>query len=217
MGDTWPVRYTSHRRPHLTSTLLHGLAEILLTVGVVVLLFVGYQTLWTDQETQHTQRKLQREFPTQDHKTEKPDSGDPLAVLRMPRLGADWKFVAVEGTGIDELKRGPGHIRYTALPGEIGNFAVAGHRVTYARPFWNLNRAREGDKIYVTTPTTRLTYRVSEKQVVSPRDTDAVAPVPGHPNMRPTKRLLTFVTCHPRYSARERLVVHAELIEEKER
>lgn len=209
LRDTCRVPPRHDRRPASPlSAVIQGIGELLLTLGVVMLLFVGYELVWTDQETHRTQRDLERQF--QRTATE-PQRGDPIAVVRMPRLGKEWKFVVVQGVGTKELKRGPGHLPETALPGDVGNFAVAGHRVTYAHPFHDLGKVRAGDKIYVSTRDARFTYTVTEKLVVLPGETEVAAPVPGDPDATPTARMLTFITCNPKYSARERLVVHAKL------
>lgn len=114
------------------------------------------------------------------------------------------------GEGIEQwrIDRGPSHYPTTAMPGGNGNFAVAGHRTTHGAPFSDLDQVRPGDEVRVTDRAGRhFVYRVVEQRIVSPSDTWVVDPDP-----RGTGRsTLTFTTCHPRYSARQRLVVWAEL------
>jgi LPXTG-site transpeptidase (sortase) family protein len=98
---------------------------------------------------------------------------------------------------------GPGHYSGTPLPGEAGNSAIAGHRTTYLRPFYSLNALRPGDRIIVTTVQGTFTYRMTSSLIVSPNDVSVVAPTP-FPE-------LTLTTCNPRWSATQRLVVHARL------
>jgi LPXTG-site transpeptidase (sortase) family protein len=123
-----------------------------------------------------------------------------------PLLGGPL-FVS-EGVGPGQLARGPGHFPGSALPGQEGNFAVAGHRTTHGGPFGDLDGLRAGDEIHVTDSAgQRFLYLVLERRIVSPADTWVAGPDPlGHGT--PT---LTLTTCHPRYSARQRLVVWAEL------
>jgi len=139
--------------------------------------------------------------------------GEALAVLRIPRLG-DWNDdppVVVEGVGVPDLKKGPGHMPGTALPGELGNVVLSGHRTTYGAPFERLDELQPGDAVVVETRDIWFTYTVRGSQVVAPSAVEVTHPVPGDPDAEPTQRLLTMTTCHPKYSARQRLIVSAEL------
>ena len=143
--------------------------------------------------------------------------GSPLAVLRIPRLG-EWNDeppVVVEGVSTAALQQGPGHIPGTALPGEIGNVVLSGHRTTYGAPFARLDELRPGDRIVIETRDTWFTYSVTGTRIVAPTAVRVTWPVPGDRGAVPTKALLTMTTCHPRYSARQRLVVSAELTAEE--
>ncbi|MFC7478929.1 sortase [Luedemannella flava] len=95
------------------------------------------------------------------------------------------------------------------MPGELGNFAVAGHRMPSV--FWDLDRLRPGDPIIVETRTRTFTYLVTEQRVVAPTAVDVVAPVPGHAGAEPRDRWLTLTTCNPKWDNYQRLVVHAIL------
>jgi sortase A len=116
--------------------------------------------------------------------TPRPAAGSPMAVLAIPRLGLST--VVVEGAGDRELKLGPGHIPGTSLPGDGGNFAVAGHRDSFFRP---LRLIRLNDSIVVTTHQREYRYNVVSTRVVRPRDVYVLSPV-GH-------EVLTLVTCYP--------------------
>ena len=124
--------------------------------------------------------------------------------LVIPAIGVD-KFV-VEGTGEEDLRRGPGHYTGTAFPGQIGNAAIAGHRTTYGAPFYRLNELAVDDPIYITDLAGHTwTYKVSQAPVVVSPDDVAV--------LDPTKfAQLTLTTCNPRFSATSRLVVFARLV-----
>ncbi len=143
-------------------------------------------------------------------------SGSAVAVMRFLRPGRAQPLVhaeplvVVEGVGTEELKRGPGHYPGTALPGEAGNFAVAGHRTTYGAPFFHLDQLVPGDVIEVTARSGAvLSYRVARAQVVEPSATWTIAPDP----LETGKPTVTLTTCFPRFSDRQRLVVFAELVE----
>jgi sortase A len=156
-----------------------------------------------------------------------PGPGQPFAVLHVPRLGEDWSRVVLEGTAEDELSQGPGHYVGTAMPGEQGNVSIAGHRVGRGSPFLELDALRPGDPIVVEVADGWFTYRVlgdeatgdfadpsgiPGQQIVTPAQVEVIAPTPGGaPDAAPTGAYLTLTTCHPRYSARQRLVVHAVL------
>ncbi len=140
--------------------------------------------------------------------------GSGIAVLRIPRLG-DWNDrppVVVEGVSTADLKKGPGHIPGTALPGEVGNVVLSGHRTTYGAPFERFDELQPGDAVVVETRDTWFTYTVRGTRIVRPSAVEVTYPVPGDPAVRRRrKRLLTMTTCHPRFSARQRMVVSAEL------
>ena len=139
--------------------------------------------------------------------------GQGLAVLRIPRLG-DWNDdppVVVEGVGVADLKKGPGHMPDTALPGEVGNVVLSGHRTTYGAPFARFDELRPGDAVVVETRDAWFTYTVRGTRIVAPTAIEVTYPVPGDATAEPTRRLLTMTTCHPKYSARQRLIVSAEL------
>lgn len=143
--------------------------------------------------------------------------GEAFAILRMPSFGPDWQErPIVQGTGLDLLEDGIGH--YTdpeivpggsVMPGGVGNFALAGHRVTYGRPFFQIAELVPGDPIVVETADSWYVYRMRSSTIVTPDRVDVVAPVPEQPEAAPTERLMTLTACHPKYSARERYIVYA--------
>ena len=132
------------------------------------------------------------------------DEGDPVAVIDIPSLGIT-KYV-VAGVAASDLKKGPGHYPMTPQPGHLGNVAIAGHRTTYGEPFRDLDELQNGDDIVVTDVAGRkFFYRVTDAFVVQPEDAWVVA------TSDPTRALLTLTTCHPEFSAKQRLIVTAEL------
>jgi sortase A len=124
----------------------------------------------------------------------------------------------VQGVDPVDLARGVGHYPQTALPGQVGNFAMAGHRATHGEPLRHLDRLRTGDTVIVETREAWFTYRVrADPVVVASTATDAIAPVPFQPGTAPSERLLTLTTCHPRWSSEKRMIVHATFVEERPR
>jgi sortase A len=134
-----------------------------------------------------------------------PDAEKGVARLEIPRIGLNR--IVVEGATADALTKGPGHFPETPLPGQLGNAAVAGHRTTHLAPFFDIDKLQPGDEIIVTTLNGRYVYHVTGTEVVSPDDYAAVIPTTDV-----TKATLTLVSCTPRYSASNRIVVRSELV-----
>ena len=142
----------------------------------------------------------------------KPRAGDALGVIRIPRLGVDKVIIA--GTRRDDLRQGPGHYPSTPLPGQAGNASIAGHRTTYGAPFGDIDLLVPGDQIvtetfqgtfyYEVLPQTSAEGAVSGHAIVSPYD---VQVLDDYGDNR-----LTLTACHPKYSARLRIVVQAKLV-----
>ena len=93
----------------------------------------------------------------------------------------------------------------TALPGQLGNAVISGHRTTYGAPFFNLERLVPGDRFAVETIIGTHTYEVVELRIVKPTDVWVTNQWEGS--------WLTLTTCHPKFSSRQRLVVFAELVD----
>jgi sortase A len=132
---------------------------------------------------------------------ERRPAGKPLGRIHIPRTGTSFVFVA--GTDAKSLARGPGHYTNTALPGQRGTVAIAGHRTTYLAPFRNLDQLRRGDEISLKMPYGRFRYSVEGSLVVSPSNSRSLRPV--HHDR------LVLTTCTPPFSAAKRLVVTARL------
>lgn len=205
---------------NLTMRVIRAAAEVALTCGFVLLLFAFYLLVWTNQRTAAAQDDLMAEFragpATGEQQTvERPDPGDGVAVLHIPRLGKDWAWVVVEGTADSDLRNGPGRFTESAMPGKIGNFAVAGHRATHGEPFADVDQLAEGDQMIVETGKEWLVYEVTWSRIVAPTALEVLAPVAGHPGKEPTQRMMTLVTCHPRWGSTERLVIGSQLVERR--
>ncbi|MEU1865120.1 class E sortase [Streptomyces gardneri] len=222
-------------------------SELCLTVGTLIVLFVVYVLYWTGVQAQSASAgqidTLQREWvnnpataPATTPATTPP--GDPaagspapatapeaepyapgkgIAVMYVPRLGKDWKWPVLEGTGPGVLKKGLGHYAATARLGATGNFAVAGHRRTYGDPFKDFPRLRPGDAVVLTDGTTWFTYRVDRGPYRTlPTDVGVVAPVPKPLRKNAAGydgpgRYLTLTTCEPEWGSSHRLIVWAHL------
>jgi sortase A len=197
--------------------LLRSVGELCLTAGIVLLLFVAYGLWGTSAYTAAEQETLRADLDREWVTNERVRLGKGLALLRIPRFGAKYRFVVIEGVTDADLRKGPGHYPGTALPGALGNFVVSGHRTTYSAPFSRAGELGAGDRIVVDTRTTQFVYRVTDSKVVRPGAVDATAPVPFHPGRRPAKKMITLTTCHPKYSAARRLLIFGELAEQRRR
>jgi sortase A len=209
------------------TTIRMGVGRVLLVAGVLVLLFIPYLLWGTGLKTAHSQSLLRAQFIVEQHKagdapvtkpvspTKKPSTapqvaptvadppiGSPVGTIDIPKIGLN--MMVVEGTDETRLQEGPGHYPGTPLPGEAGNAAIAGHRTTYLHPFYSLDQLNPGDPIVVTTAQGSFDYQVLRSEVVLPTDVAVVDPTPTPQ--------LTLTTCNPRYSASQRLVVHAALV-----
>ena len=195
-----------------------SIASWVRNIGAIILLFVAWQ-LWGTAITQHhSQTELKQQFQAKvAHVITKPGPtfrlipattkiGDPpqgtvMAQIQIPKIAVSQYVVS--GIDEDDLAKGPGHYLGTAMPGQAGNVAIAGHRTTHGAPFNRLGELAIGDPIYLTTlGGQRLTYIVSATPVaVSPTDVTVL-------NNFGDNRL-TLTTCNPEFSARQRLIIVA--------
>ena len=212
-------------------SVLRFFGEACLTAGVVALLFVAYLLWGTGWHTAAVQDQFAAQLNEQWHdhlRSAVGPAGRPLAIppdpihvvawqpfafIRIPAFGAHWRFTIIEGTKLAQLNVAPGHVPGTQLPGELGNFAIAGHRVTAGNPFWSLPSLRAGELVYIDTEYNTYTYRVAGRPVwVPPDDMAMLAPVPGHPGRHPSRRLITLITCDPAWTGTHRVIVTGVLI-----
>ncbi|MDQ1721602.1 MAG: sortase [Pseudonocardiales bacterium] len=262
---------SSNRRPDVrrpsggnaVRAVARGLGELLLTCGAVLLLFVVYEVWVSNLFADHKQAQVRHQLATAWAHGQDPLKGEDrlnlpvgkqvvlpagrgFANLYIPAFGKDFARTIVQGTTDSDLDAGPGHYVGSQLPGQLGNFAVAGHRVGKGQPFLNLDQLRPGDKIVVQTASNWYVYSVlgsrpdylaaskiadparrqaaiaaalavpdsqgvRGREIVGPAAVQVIAPVPGHPLATATRALLTLTTCHPKYSADQRMIVHAQL------
>lgn len=136
----------------------------------------------------------------------KAESGEAIGRLRAPTMG-DLDIVVVQGTDTASLQKGPGHFPETPFPGQGGTVAIAGHRTTYGAPFRDAESVERGDRMVLEMPYAKIFYRVQKTEVVDPTDVEVVDYV-GYER-------LVLSTCHPVYSAAQRLIVFARAVGER--
>jgi LPXTG-site transpeptidase (sortase) family protein len=201
---------------------MRTVGELMITVGLVLLLFSAYE-VWgkaaiVDGHQHDLDSQLSKDWgsPTPAPTTTQappvvaagpPPPGDSIARLYLPRLGKHW--VVVEGVRQSDITYAPGHYPNSAMPGQIGNFSVAGHRSPAI--FWDLDQLQVGDPVVVETKVAFFVYRVTQNLIVRPTQVEVVAPVPGDPRGKPSVAMLTLTTCNPKWDNYQRLIVHAQL------
>ncbi|MDJ0319944.1 class E sortase [Pseudarthrobacter sp. PS3-L1] len=224
MGDRRSARIRDPLR--LTAQVV---GELLLTVGAIALLFVVWQVGWSTLVSAQSQRaavdSFSQRFPgpfitsAQDSKS----FGDPVVapaptqdgtvfgVVYIPRFGPDYEpRPVVQGTGQQELDTlGLGHYVSGAMPGEVGNFSLAGHRQTHGATLDAIHTLVPGDKIYVQTATGYFTYIYRNNAIVLPTQSNVLAPVPMEPHLQADERYLTLTSCNPRFGQSERFIAFA--------
>jgi len=185
---------------------------VLITLGLLVFLFVAWQLWWTDVtakgEQAVTVQALEKGFgPAGLLKRgaaeplatlTKVPFGQAFAIVRIPRFGAGYARPVLQGTDRDTLIKGMGHYPGTAFPGQLGNFALAGHRTTYGRPLWDIDLLQKGDVIVIETKASYIVYSVDGHVIVTPDKVEVIAHVPQHPGVKPTEAWMTPTACHPK-------------------
>ena len=188
-----------------------------LVVGVGLLGWVGWQYFGTGvvskQQMDKGEDALREQWRTPSA-TATPTAGKPIFLLRIPKFGADWEKPIVEGVDADDLARGIGHYAQTQLPGQPGNFAVAGHRVTHGSPFRKLLDLQKGDQVVIETADAVYTYELDSSPrdlTVKPADNWVLDPVPGERDA-PTKSIITLTTCQDLFHSPDRSVAFGQLV-----
>ena len=224
---------------HRVRSVIRGVGEAFITVGALLLLMVAYQLWWTNVESSQAIAQERQDIeqawadpdqgavpspsptsapkPVTDKPLAEPAYGTGFALLYIPRLADHvWGLPVSEGTGKDILAHGAGHYQDTAMPGGVGNFAIAAHRSSHSEPFANFPDLQAGDKVYVRTKNVWYVYTLSHDDPnLTPSDVWVIGAVPGYPDSTPKKKLLTMTTCTPRYGSTGRWAWWGELTESR--
>ncbi|WP_162908364.1 class E sortase, partial [Allorhizocola rhizosphaerae] len=223
-GDDWRSIHSEYTRTTVGSvirTTLRGTGELMITFGLVLLLFAAYEvwgkTAIVDAHQNELAQQLDDAWGSPDPTVSAsagptpsvgpspapgPNMANVIARLYIPRLAKQW--VVVEGVSQADIRYAPGHYPKTAQAGQQGNFSVAGHR--NRATFWDLDLLKPGDPVVVESKTTWYVYKVELSKVVLPSAVEVVSATP--PDLRPGK-LLTLTTCNPKLDNYQRLIVHA--------
>lgn len=213
------------------------LGELLVTAGVLILLFLGWQLWWNDAIMASQQSGAASDLSSEwvaDARADAGDApppapeefgepivdateygnGDAFGVMYVPRFGEDSQRGIAEGIGLDVLnshRLGVGHYPETQMPGEVGNFAIAAHRSAYGGGMHEIEQLQLGDGIFIQTRDGWYTYRFRDLEYVTPETVEVLAPVPHHPELAPTDRVITLTSCNPLYSTAERIIAYGVL------
>jgi sortase A len=221
-------------RQFVTKTI-QVLGELLITAGVILLLFVAWQLWWTNVEADARQNEVIKKFvddfaaPVQPSVPAAPGAeapvdygpapvpaapghGGTIGIVYIPRFGPNYTRPIIQGTSPDIIDTlGLGHYADTAMPGAPGNFAVAGHRQTHGAVLDNIHQLVPGDRIYIQTKDGYYTYVFRNNQIVLPSRTDVLLPVPTQPGAVPSESYFTMTSCNPRFGAQERIIAYSLL------
>jgi sortase A len=220
------ARAPSRRRRRRRVSVVGVLGELLITTGVFVLLFLGWQLWFNDfvVDGQLREESLQQSSAWQGNAStaepgtpndppvmDAPSSeGKVFGLLIVPRFGKDYYKPIAEGTDTQlVLNKGQiGHYVPTSMPGAVGNFAIAAHRMAYGKPFSGLSDLRVGDHVYVETKDGWYQYSFRNLEYVQPTGIGVIAPVPQSDGATAEDRLMTLTSCNPRYTAAERIIAY---------
>lgn len=207
--------------------VLAVIGELMITAGLVLGAYVVYELYvsnfaaektWSDSTIQLEDqfeadyRALIEANPGIDpvELVENPKPGEAFGLLFVPKLWPANKPVPIrEGIADRDLAKGLGHYSETALPGEVGNFAIAGHRATHGEPFAEFQTLAKGDEVIVETLIGRYVYSLVADVKVMPEDVWVIGKRPNLPalnNLPADAKLITLTTCHPRWSSEQRWI-----------
>jgi sortase A len=197
----------------------------LLAVGLCCLGWVAYQYVGTNLIAQREFRTEASRLRAQWAEAQRTDPqrlqqvsttpGEAIGLLRIPAFGEAYEVPILNGTELGVLAKGVGHYASTAQAGQIGNFALAGYRVTHGQPFVRLLELDTGDEIIVETQDATFTYVLDEpprQLTVKDTDTWVIDPVPGKPELKPTQALITLTTCPDLFHSSKRSVGFGHLV-----
>lgn len=239
MDDALPGSTSAARRagPRRRTSVIGVIGEVLITAGIVVLLYVVWQ-LWVgdliygaERNAEGTQLSQQWQQTYEEQGPDvlpapttpaedpapvappvlpEPGDGQQFAVMHIPRFGSDYA-VPMAG-GVSRARTldpiGIGHYPGTKMPGEPGNFALAAHRTTWGKPFNRIAELRVGDAVVVETQEGWFTYRFRTLEYVTPDEVEVLLPVPQAMNVPAGTAYITMTSCSPMYAMTERIVAY---------
>lgn len=203
--------------------VIGGIGRALVVAGLLLLFYTAYLLWGTSLYTRNAQSDLAKRVKEKPLVTSKqasmpgqipaarpatpPKLGDPLFTIVVPKIGVRSVVVEMAEGEVAEreaLKKGPGHFPGRPYPGEDGNVPISGHRTTFGAPFYRLDEMEPGDAVSIESGPARYKYAVTEKLIVAPEQIEVIE--------NRGRNELTLTTCNPRFSATQRLIVHANYL-----
>lgn len=195
--------------------MLGVLGELMITAGLLIAGYLVWNVWWDSNQSVAVAQEQVNEFYERVEPAPREEGvlitegtppeidtvghGETLGVLIVPRwYGKTSNAMPIrEGVTPDVLDQAAaGHYPETLMPSELGNMALAGHRRTHGNSFRFVNELEVGDQLIVETAETWYVYEMTSDQIVTPDQTDVIAPVPGQPGESPFEYQLTLTTCH---------------------
>jgi len=228
LEDGKRVRHRARSRRPVSVIGIFG--ELFITAGIIVLLFLVWQTWVNNIFVSNTQRGEAQELSQEWNKgeavdlapEERADPGVPIVAtppaeaeafgtLIVPRFGADYTRPIAESVSLERVlnTRGVGHYTGTQMPGEVGNFAVAAHRTGWGDPFFDINKLQLGDSVYVETEAGWYRYVFRSLEYVPASGVGVLNPVPQFDGAVASDRLMTLTSCNPIHDIAERIIAYA--------
>ncbi len=237
MTDTRATRRRKRRAQRAALGAVGIIGELLLTAGAFVFLYLGWELVLNNAIAKSEQTEQARalsdawaadyydgpvsvdvekaDAPVKNGDAPvfagTPGNAEVFATLIVPRFGADWHRPIAEGIGVEDVLNpiGIGHYPGTSMPGQVGNFALAGHRTSHGDALIDINQLDVGDSIYVETPDGWYRYVFRAHEYVLPTGVEVLAAVPQSQGAAPTDRILTLTSCNPIHSVSERYIAYA--------
>lgn len=196
---------------------LRLIGELLILAAVIIGLWLVYENVFTNSYAQQQSQVARKTLVTDWTKTPHilPKAGQPLALMFIPKLeNSVWGMPIIEGVSQSDLAKGVGHYPGTGLPGQVGNFAVAGHRVTHGQPFYDFPRLQVGDSVVIETGEAWYKYQLFANKFVSPSAYEVVSNMPdvAVPAGYSPVSLITLTTCDPAWNSYRRWVWWGSLV-----
>ncbi|MDR3116292.1 MAG: class E sortase [Bifidobacteriaceae bacterium] len=207
--------------------ILSLFSRIFLILAGIVLLYIIWLIVWSGINSANIQeralqqanltRPLDISHPCPEYRDNYPElasvpDGQIIGQIFVPKFGKEYWRTLFQGSDKQMLDTmGFGHYDNSAMPGGIGNFSAAAHRNGYGASLEDIDKISKDDFIVIRTHDYWFVYKATTSEIVQPDDTGGILPVPYQPSEMASERLLTFTTCHPKYSTDQRYIQHAKI------
>jgi sortase A len=210
VAPIYPVMIPAEKRSRKSAKVMMLISDGLITFAIFAIMYAGYQTVWSNQVSQKNvaQAKAEVELKWVEAPAAEPEIHQGFALAYIPRLqNKVWELPVTKGVDPEDLISGFGYYPENALPGEKGNFALAGHRSTYGEPLANIDQLKQDDEVIIQTAGNWYVYKLILDEIVDPDATWVLDANPGGiVNKTGVEEMITLTTCHPRWGSTERWI-----------